>query len=59
MKNDTRVRFTLRLPGELSSELKNIAKKQGVPLNSLILHVLDEWAEEQEKNKKNDEIAVP
>lgn len=49
MKIDTRERFTLRLPKTLFDQLKEEAHSQGHSLNALILHILWEWVEDNEK----------
>ena len=37
--------FVLRLPPEAKENLVSMAKKIGIPLHSLILHILWEYAE--------------
>lgn len=48
MNNDTRERFTLRLPTELFIKLQKSAKETGVSINALILQILWEWKENRE-----------
>ena len=50
--NDIRIRFTLRLPGELLSMLQSKADTIGVSNNALILQILWEWAKETEGGRK-------
>lgn len=45
MTNDTRERFTFRIPAELLKRLKCEAEKKGVSINALILQILWEWVE--------------
>lgn len=45
MKEDTRERFTLRLPSALFQLLKTEADKIGVSVNACILKILWDWAE--------------
>jgi len=40
---------TLRLPNSLLSNLKQIAKSQGLTLNALLLQILWQWLERKEK----------
>lgn len=47
MNNDTRERFTLRIPTILMETLQNEAKKMGVSLNALVLQVLWSWSEKK------------
>lgn len=44
-KEDERIRFTFRLPGELYNRLKSESDKMGVSINALTLKILWEWAE--------------
>lgn len=44
MKNDTRERFTLRIPTPLFEQLQKEAEESGVSLNAFILQILWEWA---------------
>lgn len=37
--------MTVRAPEDLQKILKDIAKKKGMPRNSLVLQILWEWAE--------------
>lgn len=46
MINDTRKRFTFRLPDGLFEKLKNKADKQGLSLNAMILQILWDWMED-------------
>lgn len=54
MKNDTRARFTLRIPQPLFEAIGNEACEQGVPINSLILQILWDWKSAHET--RNDTI---
>lgn len=49
MTNDTRERFTLRLPTSLYQILQTKADEFGVSLNALILQILWKWVKEEEK----------
>lgn len=49
MKKDIRERFTLRLPTELFSHIQSEASRTGVSINALILKILWEWVENQER----------
>lgn len=48
MINDTKQRFTLRMPKKLNEELKYEARKQGISVNALILQVLWTWIEDSD-----------
>jgi hypothetical protein len=43
--DDERKRFTLRLPAFLFTEIGVLASELGIPVNSLILQILWEWAD--------------
>lgn len=45
MTNDTRERFTFRIPKKLLEMLKSESEKKGVSINALILQILWEWVE--------------
>ena len=45
MTQDDRIRFTLRLPGQLFDKLRAQAEQMGISINSLILQILWDWAE--------------
>jgi predicted HicB family RNase H-like nuclease len=47
MTKDARERFTLRVPEHLFTEIKAMAKKQGVSANALILQILWGWVNDQ------------
>ena len=47
-----KVRTGLRVPYEVNDFLNKIAKKKGISKNSLILHILWKWIEENEKLKE-------
>nr|DAR25901.1 MAG TPA: CopG-like protein [Caudoviricetes sp.] len=49
MTQDTRKRFTFRLPENLYQKLKDKADEQGFSINALMLHVLQEWLKDQMK----------
>jgi len=53
MKNDTRERFTLRLPTTLFTKLQLNGEELGVSINALILQILWNWMECREKQTKN------
>lgn len=48
-KEDNRVRFTFRMPDTLFEELKRRAEKVGVSTNALILQILWDWADQNQK----------
>ena len=49
MMNDGMKRFTFRISQDLHTALKEEAEKMNVSLNALILQILREWLEKQEK----------
>lgn len=48
-KEDGRIRFTFRMPEELLSKLKDESERFGVSVNALILQILWEWVERNDK----------
>lgn len=51
MNNDTRERFTLRMPTNLMETLQCQSKSIGVSLNAFILQILWEWIEKREDER--------
>ena len=49
VSKDLRKRFTFRMPSILHNRLKDRAEKMGVSVNSLILQILDDWVQKNEK----------
>ena len=49
---DDRIRFTFRIPKELFEKTKYKADRIGVSANALILQILWNWAESEEKEKE-------
>lgn len=45
------IRFTLRINKALKSELKEASEKMGISANSLIIQILWDWIEKQERGK--------
>lgn len=48
-KEDERMRFTFRMPEKLLNNLKCESERLGVSVNALILQILWEWAEKDDK----------
>ncbi len=46
------VRFTFRMPKELSEKIKFVANKNGVSVNAQILFILREWVKENIKKEE-------
>jgi len=46
-KEDTRIRFTFRLPFELFEKLNNEANNQGLSKNALLLQILWQWIDKK------------
>ena len=49
MTNNDIKRFTFRIPQDLHIALKKEAERMNVSLNALILQILRDWLEKQEK----------
>ena len=49
VSKDLRKRFTFRMPAILHNRLKDRAERMGVSVNSLILQILDDWVQKNEK----------
>lgn len=45
------IRFTFRMPEELSKKVKNTAERNGVSVNAQILQILWEWANRKENKE--------
>lgn len=45
------VRFTFRMPKELSEKIKEMSEKNGVSVNAQILQILWAWVNENEKGR--------
>lgn len=52
MQIDGRKRFTLRVPKELFARLQKESAKVGTSTNALILCILGNWKEEQERKQR-------
>lgn len=48
-----RVRSGLRLPMDMNEQLLESAKKKGISKNALILTVLNEWIQQQERKNSS------
>ena len=46
------IRFTFRMPKELSEKIKYVSSKNGVSVNAQILQILWEWVKRNESEKQ-------
>jgi hypothetical protein len=54
----TRVRYTLRIPADLYDGIGHLASRSGISINALVLHILWDWLDQQQKVGKSTRIVL-